>query len=101
MKILVVGAAGKTGRAVVEQALAARHEVTAFVHNADGYNADGYNIAGVHVVAGDASDSTAMDAAVQGQDAVLNTIGGKTPYKVTWMVSHTVEARVPTAGKDV
>lgn len=78
MKILVVGAAGKTGKAVVEQALAAGHEVTAFVHNADGYD-----VAGVRVVAGDAADSVAMDAAVQGQDAVLNTIGGKTPYKAT------------------
>ena len=82
MKILVVGAAGKTGKAVVEQALAAGHEVTAFVHNADGYD-----VAGVRVVAGDASDSGAMDAAVQGQDAVLNTIGGKTPYKATTLES--------------
>jgi putative NADH-flavin reductase len=89
MKILVVGAAGKTGRALVEQALAAGHEVTAFVHNADGYN-----VAGVRVVAGDASDSTAMDAAVQGQDAVLNTIGGKTPYKPTTLESSTASTIV-------
>ena len=82
MKILVVGAAGKTGKAVVEQALAAGHEVTAFVHNADGYD-----VAGVRVVAGDAADSVAMDAAVQGQDVVLNTIGGKTPYKNTTLES--------------
>lgn len=30
MKILVIGAAGRTGSAVVEQAVAAGHEVTAF-----------------------------------------------------------------------
>lgn len=89
MKILVVGAAGKTGRAVVEQALAAGHELTAFVHNADGYD-----VAGGRVVAGDAADGVAMDAAVQGQDAVLDTIGGKTPYKNTTLESSAAGAIV-------
>ena len=78
MKVLVVGAGGKTGRAVVEQAVAAGHEVTAFVHHADGYD-----VAGVRVVEGDATDRDAVEAAVAGQDAVLDTIGGKTPYKET------------------
>lgn len=79
MKVLVIGAAGKTGGAVVEQAVAAGHEVTAFVHNADGYEAP----PGVRVAEGDAADDAAMDAAVSGQHAVLDTIGGKTPYKAT------------------
>ncbi|MEP7037460.1 MAG: NAD(P)H-binding protein, partial [Acidobacteriota bacterium] len=39
MKILVIGAGGKTGRAVVEQAVAAGHEVTAFVRSASEYDA--------------------------------------------------------------
>jgi putative NADH-flavin reductase len=78
MKILVIGASGKTGRAIVEQAVAAGHEVTAFVHNADKYD-----IANVRIIEGDATDSTAMEVAVLGQDAVLDTIGGKTPYKET------------------
>ncbi|WP_460586200.1 NAD(P)-dependent oxidoreductase [Hymenobacter arcticus] len=77
--MLVIGAAGKTGRAVVEQAVAAGHHVTAFVHHATEYTAP----ANVRVVEGDAADSAAMDAAVLGQEAVLDTIGGKTPYKVT------------------
>jgi putative NADH-flavin reductase len=38
MKVVVVGAAGKTGRAVVSQAKAAGHAVTAFVHNAGDYD---------------------------------------------------------------
>lgn len=79
MKVLVIGAAGKTGSAVVEQAVAAGHEVTAFVHSADGYEAP----AGVRVVGGDAADGDAMDAAVRGRDAVLDTVGGKTPYRAT------------------
>jgi len=79
MNILVIGAAGRTGKAVVEQAVAAGHQVTAFVHTADGYKAPD-----VRVIEGDAADSAAMDAAVLGQDAVIDAIGGKTPpYKAT------------------
>ena len=78
MKVLVVGAAGKTGRAVVDRAKAAGHQVTAFVHDATGYD-----VPGVRVYAGDAADPRAVDAAVAGQDAVIDTIGGRTPYKQT------------------
>ncbi|WP_298907946.1 NAD(P)-dependent oxidoreductase [uncultured Nostoc sp.] len=82
MKILVIGAAGKTGRAVIEQAIAGGHQVTAFVHKADEYE-----VSDVRVIEGDATDSATMDAAVLGQDAVLDTIGGKTPYKETTLES--------------
>ena len=82
MKILVIGAGGKTGRAVVEQAVAAGHEVTAFVRKAAEYN-----VTNVRVIEGDAADSAAMDVAVPGQDAVIDTIGGKTPYKETTLKS--------------
>ncbi len=78
MKVLVIGAAGKTGKAVTEQAVAAGHQVTAFVHTAAEYK-----VPDVRVIEGDAADSAAMDAAVFGQDAVFDTIGGKTPYKAT------------------
>ena len=82
MNVLVIGAAGKTGKAVVEQALAAGHRVTAFVRRA----AD-YQRTDVRVVEGEAADRVAMEAAVLGQDAVLDTIGGKTPYKTTTLES--------------
>lgn len=82
MKIIVIGAGGRTGRAVVEQAVAAGHEVTAFVHKADEYD-----VTDVRVIEGDAADSAAMNAAVSGQDAVIDTIGGKTPYKETTLES--------------
>lgn len=78
MKVLVLGAAGKTGSAVVQQALAAGHEVTAFVQKADEYQQEG-----ARVVEGDATNSATMEQAVAGQDAVLDAVGGKTPYKTT------------------
>jgi len=87
MKVLVVGAAGKTGRAVVARAVMEGHEVTAFVHS-DG----SFDVPGVEVRAGDAVDSGAMEAAVLGQDAVIDTVGGKTPNEPT-----TLETDVATA----
>lgn len=78
MKVLVIGAAGRTGRLVVERAVAAGHQVTAFVRTADGSKQPE-----VRFIEGDATDRAGMDAAVLGQDAVLDTIGGKTPYKET------------------
>jgi putative NADH-flavin reductase len=79
MKVLVLGATGRTGSAVVEQALAAGHQVTVLVRNADGYQGP----APVAVRQGDATDGEAVAAALAGQDAVIDTIGGKTPYKAT------------------
>lgn len=78
MKVLVIAAAGRTGKAVVERALAAGHQVTAFVRKANEVAT-----ADFRVVEGDAADSDAVDGAMSGQDAVLDTIGGKTPYKAT------------------
>ena len=77
MNVLVFGAAGKTGNLVVERARAAGHTVTAFVHNPD------YHKLSVRVVKGDAGNPTDVRQAVAGQDAVIDTIGGKTPYKTT------------------
>src|SRR5271156_4681483 len=80
MKVLVIGAAGKSGEALVNEALAAGHKVTAFVRGAARYNK-----ANVRVVVGDVLDAAAVDVAVAGQDAVIDALGGKTPWKVTTM----------------
>ncbi len=97
MKVLVVGAAGKSGRAVVEQALAAGHDVTAFVHETKGYLSD----SNVRVVEGDARDRSAMDSAMLGQDAVIDTIGNKNPLKATTLESSaaaTITASMQSSG---
>jgi len=80
MKVLVIGAAGRSGEAVVNEALAAGHTVTAFVRAGGRYQK-----ANVRVVAGDVLDAAAVNAAVTGQDAVIDALGGKTPWKVTTM----------------
>ncbi len=78
MKVLVFGAAGRTGKAVVERVIAAGHQVTAFARDASELD-----MPGVRVVEGDATDQTAVEAATFGQDAVLDTVGGTTPYEQT------------------
>ena len=78
MKVLVIGAAGRSGTELVKRALAHGHEVTAFVHDATQYTQTG-----VRLIGGDVLDAEAIDAAVAGQDVVLDALGGKTPYKET------------------
>lgn len=79
MKVLALGAGGRTGGAVVQQAAAAGHQVMVLVRDAGAYSRP----AGVAVREGDATDGNAVAAAVAGQDAVIDTVGGKTPYKST------------------
>ena len=80
MKVLVIGAAGRSGEALINEALAAGHSVTAFVRGGAQYKK-----ANVRVIAGDVLDADAVDVAVAGQDAVIDALGGKTPWKVTTM----------------
>lgn len=80
MKILVIGAAGKTGEALVKKALALGHTVTAFVHSAEGFNGSG-----LRVLEGDVLDASVVESAVAGQDAVLDALGDHTPWKETSM----------------
>ncbi|SHN01948.1 NAD(P)-dependent oxidoreductase [Actinacidiphila paucisporea] len=73
MRIAVFGSTGATGRQVVAQALAAGHEVTAFVRDpAKAPPArDGLRIAVGQVT----SDQAAVTAAVSGADAVVSALG--------------------------
>jgi putative NADH-flavin reductase len=80
MKVLVIGAAGKSGEALVHEALAAGHTVTAFVRSTSQYKKEN-----VRVVVGDVLDAATVDVAMSGQDAVIDALGGKTPWKVTTM----------------
>lgn len=82
MNVLVLGAGGKTGDLVVERALAAGHTVTAFVHDHISPQP-----AGVRRIVGDVECPETVADAVAGQDAVVDAIGGKTPFKATGLES--------------
>lgn len=87
MKVIVFGASGKTGAMVVEKAKAAGHEVTAFSHGGNEPPPSD-----VRIISGDASDANAVRRAVAGQDAVIATIGGSTPWKDSGLEARTAEA---------
>jgi putative NADH-flavin reductase len=72
VKLLVIGAAGRTGRLVVERALGHGHAVTAAVHERE-LDLEG---TGLSVVRGDAQDFDFVSDAVAGHDAVVVAVGG-------------------------
>ena len=72
MKITVFGASGRTGRLLVEQALAAGHDVTAFVRDQAKLSLRHERL---RVVRGDVRDAAMVDEAVRGRDAVISTLG--------------------------
>lgn len=74
MKLTIFGATSSSGRLVVEKALAAGHEVTAFVRDPSKL---GITNERLKVVAGDALNAALVEKAVQGSDAVLSTLGPK------------------------
>lgn len=72
MNLTVLGAAGRTGRHVLEQAMARGHRVTAFTRRPAAL-ADCAGLAAV--VGGDGRDPQAAREAVRGADAVITVIG--------------------------
>jgi putative NADH-flavin reductase len=72
MKLTIFAATGGIGRQLLEQAVAAGHDVTAVVRNPDKLSG-----APVRIVAADlsAADPAALEPAVQGADAVLSGLG--------------------------
>ena len=73
MNLVVLGATGGTGRLVVEQALAAGHTVTALVRSPEKLTLRNPNL---HVIAGQATDPSAVSRALDGADALISTLGG-------------------------
>ena len=67
-----MGATGRTGRHVVEQALAAGHEVRALVRSRAKLNLQHPKL---EVLEGDATDAAAVQRLVAGCDATLSTLG--------------------------
>lgn len=74
MRLLVIGAAGRTGRHVVDSALATGHVVTAFVRRPDALDSQRE---GLTVVRGDVLDPASVTSAMKGQEAVASVVGVK------------------------
>jgi putative NADH-flavin reductase len=72
VKLLIFGATGGTGRALVQQALDQGYVVTAFARDPAKVRTTHKNL---HVVKGDVSNYGSVEAAINGQDAVLSALG--------------------------
>ncbi len=72
MKLLIFGATGGTGQALVAQALEQGHVVTAFARDPAKVRTTHNNL---RVVKGDILNYDSVEAAINGQDAVLSALG--------------------------
>lgn len=78
MNILIIGASRGIGQRVVVQALGNGHHVTAFARHPEHLIA---THARLRKVKGNVLDPAALDDALAGQDAVVCTLGKKTPWE--------------------
>src|SRR3979411_2989542 len=72
MNLLILGATGRTGLALVEQALEQGHIVTAFARDPSKVRTTHPNL---RIAKGDILDYGSVEAALRGQDAVLCAVG--------------------------
>lgn len=72
MNVVIFGATGRTGRVIVDEALRRGLAVTAFARSPEKLAIDHKNL---RVVAGDVLDPTAVEEAIEGQDAVISVLG--------------------------
>jgi putative NADH-flavin reductase len=78
LNLLIVGANGKTGRALVQQSCELGHQVTAFVHHRPGQP-----MQCARIIEGDARDPELLEPALAGQHAVIDTVGTRKPFLKT------------------
>jgi uncharacterized protein len=72
MDVVVFGATGNIGRAVVEELVARDHQVTGITRSG---TAAGGSPCGIQLRAGDATDAAGVSDAIRGRDGVISAIG--------------------------
>lgn len=86
MKVVVFGATGKTGTEIVNQALAKKHDVTAFARDPSRLILENETQSGedhLRLVSGDVFDFSTVKQAVKGQEAVICSLGSNSLAKTT------------------
>jgi putative NADH-flavin reductase len=78
MKLFVIGATGRTGQEIVQQALARGHHVTAFVRSPESIT---FKSERLSVLKGNATDENQLFEAMQNHDAVISTLGPREVFK--------------------
>ena len=78
MKLFVIGATGRTGQEIVQQALARGHYVTAFVRSPESITVKSERLS---VVKGNAKDENQLFEAMQNHNAIISTLGPRQVFK--------------------
>jgi putative NADH-flavin reductase len=78
MKLFVIGATGRTGQEIVQQALERGHHVTAFVRSPEAVNLKHERLT---VFQGNAADENQLAEPMQSHDAVLSALGPREVFK--------------------
>ena len=78
MKLFVMGATGRTGQEVVQQAIARGHHVTAFVRSPESITLRKERLT---VLKGNAMDENSLFEAMQNHDVVISTLGPREVFK--------------------
>jgi putative NADH-flavin reductase len=89
MKLFVIGATGRTGREIVQQALARGHDVTAFVRSPESMALRNERLT---VLKGDVTDENQLFNAMQSHDAVLSTLGPRKVFKPSSLLRNSAVA---------
>lgn len=89
MNVVVLGASGKAGQAIVKRALEKGHRVTAFVRNPASLSLVHPNL---QLKVGDALSQDAVSEAVKGQDAVVHALSAKDHSHRMVFITHIVNA---------
>ena len=94
MNLLVFGATGGTGRALVRQALDQGHMVTAFARDPEKVKIRHENL---RIASGDILDYNSVEAAVKSHDAVVSALGVRTPAGIAVFVTIACQLLARTA----
>jgi putative NADH-flavin reductase len=84
MKLLVIGANGRTGRLIAQRAAEQGHEVTAFTR----------------ATHGDATDREAVAAVMRGQEAVVSALGRGNSFKSQQLMSRAMDVILPAMRRE-
>jgi putative NADH-flavin reductase len=95
MRLLLLGATGRTGGELLLQALTQGHQLTALARDPGRLSVPDER---VHAIAGSATDPAAIHAALEGQEAVLCSLGPRSPKALLGfdLMQETVEALIPS-----
>ena len=98
MRILLLGATGRTGKHLLEQALNHGHIVHALVRDQQKIPIQQYNLL---LFQGSPSDKSALDKAMQGCEAVLSVLNISRKYEFPWAGLRTPKDFLSTTMKNI